>query len=321
MKFCDSKNSDIVIIFIIYLFAFLSFIFGSLPDINIYVKQLLLFSFVGAVLLFYIYLKQDDNFTKRKYLYGLLIIGALGAIDLITENIKGVGEGKYIFLRYILLLVLNLIVFLPIFYLHKARKTSLRKNTIETIMLLLMVLFGLYAGFVVKINNDIIINSGIIKYVLFLPLWFFIIDDNCTHLFEIKKWSRKNKIFVIIFLLSIIFIQLNRLRMPDSPSDLFLNIGYIVILQVLPEEIFYRGIFQNKILKILNKYSWGAFIAIMSTAIIFTIAHCFVSVKDIYGILILGIFLGWSYYKSGNLFYPMATHLIYNILIVYIKGS
>lgn len=106
----------------------------------------------------------------------------------------------------------------------------------------------------------------------------------------------------------------------NSVLGLGVNICIVALLPALGEELFFRGILQ----RIFSGMLKNAHIAIWLTAIIFSAIHL-----QFYGFLprmMLGVFLGYLYYWSGNLWLPVIAHFINNagaVLLSYLfqKGA
>jgi len=102
----------------------------------------------------------------------------------------------------------------------------------------------------------------------------------------------------------------------SSLSGLFLNILIMAILPAIGEELLFRGLLQQYFIKL----SKNAHIGIWITAIIFSAFH-----MQFFGFLprmFLGLVLGYLFYYTNNLWYPIAFHFVnnaLNVLFYYLK--
>jgi len=91
---------------------------------------------------------------------------------------------------------------------------------------------------------------------------------------------------------------------------LLLNILMIVIIPAFGEEFLFRGVLQ----RIFAEWSNNIHVAVFVSAFLFSAMHL-----QFFGFLprfMLGIFLGYFYAWSGNLWYPIAAHFLNNFLAV-----
>jgi membrane protease YdiL (CAAX protease family) len=105
-----------------------------------------------------------------------------------------------------------------------------------------------------------------------------------------------------------------------SIRGLIINIVMIGILASIGEELLFRGI----LVRLLNEWFRNAHLAVVISAILFSALHL-----QFYGFLprmVLGILLGYLFIWTGNLWIPVLTHFLNNMLSVivsyfYNKGS
>ena len=93
-------------------------------------------------------------------------------------------------------------------------------------------------------------------------------------------------------------------------KGLLINIFMIGIIPALGEEMFFRGVMQNQLVKITKNAHAGVLI----TAFFFSAIHL-----QFYGFLprfILGAYLGYLFVWTGNLWYPVIVHFANNTLAV-----
>lgn len=100
-----------------------------------------------------------------------------------------------------------------------------------------------------------------------------------------------------------------------SISDLMIGIVVIALLPAIGEELVFRGMFQNELLR----SSKNIHVAIWVSALIFSAIHF-----QFYGFvprLLLGALFGYLYYWSGNLLIPMFAHFFNNafgVIMIYL---
>ena len=95
-----------------------------------------------------------------------------------------------------------------------------------------------------------------------------------------------------------------------SVGDLLLQLIVVALIPAVCEEIFFRGALQQ----ILRQWFGNIHIAILVTAVLFTLAH-----GDFYGLVprfVLGLLLGYMFYLSGSLLVNISAHFFNNALIV-----
>lgn len=96
----------------------------------------------------------------------------------------------------------------------------------------------------------------------------------------------------------------------DSFWQYLINLALIALIPAIGEELLFRRILQKELLKdILNPHT-----AIILTAALFAAFHFEITgFMPKFGI---GLVLGYVYYWSGNLFYPIILHFLNNGLLV-----
>lgn len=103
-----------------------------------------------------------------------------------------------------------------------------------------------------------------------------------------------------------------------GPGDLIIGLIVIAVLPAIGEEVVFRGLFQNELLRA----SGNIHIAIWLSAIIFSTIHF-----QFYGFLprlLLGALFGYLYFWSGNLLIPIAAHFFNNafgVVMIYLYQS
>ncbi len=98
----------------------------------------------------------------------------------------------------------------------------------------------------------------------------------------------------------------------NTPSGwgFVVNMMMIAILPAIGEELFFRGVLQ----RIFNEWFGNIHVAVLITAFIFSAIH-----MQFYGFIprfLLGIYLGYIFYWSGNLWIPIMIHFMNNGIAV-----
>lgn len=100
-----------------------------------------------------------------------------------------------------------------------------------------------------------------------------------------------------------------------STSDLLIGLIVIAVLPAIGEELVFRGLFQNE----LMRASGNVHVAIWLSALIFSTIHF-----QFYGFiprLLLGALFGYLYFWSGNLLIPIVAHFFNNafgVIMIYL---
>ena len=101
----------------------------------------------------------------------------------------------------------------------------------------------------------------------------------------------------------------------DSPLDLVINLLMVAVLPAIGEEFLFRGTLQS----FLKEWTRKPHLAIWVTAFVFSFIHF-----QFYGFFprfILGVVLGYLFYWSGCLWYPIIGHFFNNglqVVLVYV---
>ena len=110
--------------------------------------------------------------------------------------------------------------------------------------------------------------------------------------------------------ITVSFLQMNNLY------DFIINILIIALLPALGEELLFRGILQSIFIDWTKNIHWG----IIITAILFSAFHF-----QFYGFLprmLIGVYLGYLFVWSKNIWYPVAAHFVNNAsIVIYIYFS
>lgn len=95
-----------------------------------------------------------------------------------------------------------------------------------------------------------------------------------------------------------------------TPSVYILNVFALCIVPAISEEFFFRGIIQN----VLSRHIKNGTVAVLFTAIIFSLAHF--QVSEFVSRTILGFIIGYVYLKSGSIWVSVIMHAVNNIIAV-----
>lgn len=98
----------------------------------------------------------------------------------------------------------------------------------------------------------------------------------------------------------------------SSLESAFIGFMTYVVFPPIHEELFFRGVIQRNLSK-----TYSARTSIILTAIVFGLIH--VHPGLIGSTFILGLFLGYIYYKWGNLWYSMILHVFINLLPFFLQ--
>lgn len=92
----------------------------------------------------------------------------------------------------------------------------------------------------------------------------------------------------------------------SSPFEMLFSLLVMAVIPAIGEEMVFRGILQKQLQRIIA----NPYIAILATALIFSLAHF--QVQRFSAIFLLGIVLGLLFYWTKNLWVPIAGHFIFN---------
>ena len=95
------------------------------------------------------------------------------------------------------------------------------------------------------------------------------------------------------------------LRM-DNPGELLANLTVVAVLPAIGEEIIFRGVIQQQLMRrIANPW-----VALIVSAAIFSFFHF--QFEGFLPRLILGLLLGWLYWRTGNFWVAALAHFFNN---------
>ena len=114
----------------------------------------------------------------------------------------------------------------------------------------------------------------------------------------VEDWMRESESQAERVMKNIIFYT--------STIDFFIILFVIAVLPAIGEELLFRGLVQNELLKALK----NPHVAIFLTGFLFSFIHF-----QFYGFfprMLLGVVFGYFYYWSGNLWVPIIMHFVFN---------
>ncbi len=104
----------------------------------------------------------------------------------------------------------------------------------------------------------------------------------------------------------------------DGPMDLLVNLIIVALLPAIGEELLFRGVIQKELVaKIENHH-----LAIITASVIFSGIH--LQVQGFLPKFFIGLILGYAYYWTKSIWYPMILHFINNAtqtLILFFIGD
>ncbi len=192
-----------------------------------------------------------------------------------------------------------------------------------------------------KVYNDqygrlfcVFLSVGLIHLILW-PWLKWVHKTSYRELINCKSLSlnfRFAQIFlVLVFILSEPYFLLSNLKKidfqfaPDFSLWLIWIVPYIfaIGIQVLAEEVFFRGYIQSSIAALTSRPLW----IILIPAVLWTIPHwsnlneLHLKISFVTFIFVLAVVLGWVTYKSGSLIFAILFHLFLNIFTTCIYGN
>lgn len=206
-------------------------------------------------------------------------------------------------------------------------------------ILLLFILISMLAGMIVAVGN----LSNNERLITILTSFSYLVAAGGTLLIIVRQKKRThpdypvfvNKrtypvtiIFSILSALAIIILSeplISMLPVSELYKDMITRLnqkGISILLMTVVfapvlEELLVRGIILEGFLR---NYSPGK--AIFFSSLIFGILHF--NLIQFVGAFIIGLFIGWVYYKTRNLILPVLIHFVNNLLsyiLVYISDS
>lgn len=171
-------------------------------------------------------------------------------------------------------------------------------------------LFGVF-----PVNGIIVLILTFALVVVFMPVNSVFIDFNSSiilpdGLHALENWMKsteqhlaKTTKFITDF---------------NGIFELMVGVAVIGFLTAIGEELFFRGVFQTKLLEITKNPHW----AIWITGFIFSFVHF-----QFYGFLprmLLGVIFGYLYLWSGSLYVPIFAHFVNNtftLVMIYLNNK
>lgn len=95
-----------------------------------------------------------------------------------------------------------------------------------------------------------------------------------------------------------------------SAFDYIVNIIFFGFIVGFSEELFFRGIVQNYLCRIIK----SGIVAVLFSAIIFSVAHF--DYNELLSRTLLGFAIGYVYYKTDNIFASVLMHVANNVIAV-----
>lgn len=92
----------------------------------------------------------------------------------------------------------------------------------------------------------------------------------------------------------------------DNVGELLINLLVIAAIPALAEEFCFRGVMQ----KLFHRWFGNIHAAVIVTGLVFALIH--VQFEGILPRWVLGIILGYLFFWSGNIWYPVIAHFVYN---------
>ena len=229
-----------------------------------------------------------DNRQKKQAIKYVLIWFFVIFILMFLGNQSSIDQNDLSQTNPIILLVFqgvfSIIFFIgiPLLFIFKILKFNvsffLKKISVLEIILVLIIMMGM-----------MIVNSALVEWNLKIDL------PNS----QFEDWTKEME--------KSIKILTDYLTTFDSFTHFILAIIVIAIIPAVGEELLFRGIFQNLMLKVSNNHH----IAIWTTGMFFAAIHL-----QFYGFfprMLLGTLFGYLYYWSGKLSIAMLAHFFNNI--------
>ncbi len=92
----------------------------------------------------------------------------------------------------------------------------------------------------------------------------------------------------------------------DSPLEFLANLVLIALLPAIGEELVFRGVLQRQLMRRIDQ-PW---LAIILSAAVFSAIH--MQFEGFLSRWLLGVLLGWLYWRSGNFWVPVLAHFFNN---------
>jgi membrane protease YdiL (CAAX protease family) len=114
-----------------------------------------------------------------------------------------------------------------------------------------------------------------------------------------------------------VFRELSRLGVSlfamRSVSQALLVVFAIAVTPGICEELLFRGYFQTTLSRRLSPL-----LTVTTSGMLFSLFHQ--SVFTMFGLLVVGLFLGYAFLRTGSLLATMAAHFLYNLTVLFITN-
>lgn len=191
----------------------------------------------------------------------------------------------------------------------------------ESIVILIVILFTHF-------TVTYFISNVYLKVLSIVLIYFSIIY---FHFRNLKKWiinDSINKKNIYLSIISVLGFYLINFSIPTLFNLFFLQkikasdyiietISILTFVKIIIFPFFEEFLFRNTILEGL-KNVYGAKKAILLSALFFTLAHIFTG-TGLFLAFLGGLFLGYVFYKTRNLYHVFFLHSIINICILFIS--
>ncbi|MFA7081596.1 MAG: type II CAAX endopeptidase family protein [Bacteroidales bacterium] len=205
-----------------------------------------------------------------------------------------------------------------------------------------MVLTSLSAFMVMFMRIDSLLAQALSQIIMFggsALLWGMMFESSA---YKFMKVKRNNTFYYIVLAILLVFIAtpfidgigiwndglniksaeafrqmeesasliMKGFLIDTTPLGLTINIIVLALLPAVLEEVFFRGAMQKTIIQLVRY----RFLGILLTSILFSLIHFqpFSSIPRVF----LGLFLGYLYVFSKNIFIPILFHFINNLTVV-----
>lgn len=170
----------------------------------------------------------------------------------------------------------------------------------------------------------IIFNKGKFKYsfLFFGVVIIFMVEPLVSYIYFLNKNLDLSFLgdlgHMLEYISSYMDDKIKLVSQSHTIAELFINLFIMAILPAISEELFFRGTFQNLLLRKVKNYH----VTIWISAFIFGFFHF--NIKSVFPIILLGVILGYIYHFSQNILVPMFIHFVNNatlILLLYMYPS
>jgi membrane protease YdiL (CAAX protease family) len=93
------------------------------------------------------------------------------------------------------------------------------------------------------------------------------------------------------------------------------QLAVIAALAGLGEELFFRGLIQMGLCNVFDGITFGVWLAILCTSLIFGLAHA-ITPTYFFLAFIISLYFGFLFVHTENLFVPIAIHALYDFFVL-----